>query len=526
MLNSILSGHTDREPKRETKIMLSRTLCLIVAGMACAVASASPIEQAATMPVPVRQALKAAIEADHDDALARLRQWIALPSINAEKLNREEGAKLVQQMLLDAGFDSARIIPTDGAPGVFAELNAGAPTTLAVYFMYDVKQFIAQEWSKPPLEGQLVEREDGKTVMIARGAINQKGPESTFLTALRAFQATGTPLPVNLVLVAEGEEETGSEHFGQITGDPEVAKALAKSIGVILPVAWQGDDGTVDVFLGAKGVAEVQLVADGARSGRGPGMEIHSMNAARVENPAWRLIKALDTLVADDGYTPTIDGWLDDVKPLSTEQLALIDEGIRPDAEKALKKNLKVRDWIAGEDFRTSLARLASQPTVNIQGLVSGYTGPGGKTSMPSRAEAKIDFRLVPDMRADQAVSKLRAHLDRRGFDDIEIVPGGIYGPTETPRDAAVVTALMMALDGAGLPNTLSPRLAGSWPGYRFTDPPVSLPAVFVGIGQGGQAHAPDEWYLIDAKDPKLAGIDRQALFYAEFLYALANTKP
>lgn len=501
--------------------MLSRALFL-VASLAAGLASpAAATQTAPLMPAGTRAILEQAIEADHGQALARLREWIALPSINAEKLNRQEGAELMQRMLLDAGFDSARIIPTDGAPGVFARLDAGAPTTLAVYFMYDVKQFEAHEWSQPPLEGRLVER-DGKTVLIGRGAINQKGPEATFLTAIRAFKTTGTPLPVNIVLVAEGEEETGSENFGQITGEPEVAQALAQAVGVILPVAWQGDDGGVEIFLGAKGVAEIQLVADGARSGRGPGMEIHSMNAARVENPAWRLVKALDTLVADDGYTPAIDGWMDDVRPLTDEQVALIGDGMGPGAEAALKKQLKVQGWIAGEDFRTSLVRLASQPTVNIQGLVAGYTGPGGKTSMPSRAEAKIDFRLVPDMRADEVVAKLRAHLDKRGFTDIEIVTGGIYGPTETPRDAAIVQALVSALSDADVPHKLTPRLAGSWPGYRFTDPPMSLPAVFVGLGQGGQQHAPDEWYLIEAEDPKLAGIDRQALFYAEFLYALA----
>ena len=504
--------------------MLSKTFLLLAAGMATALAGAATArENAPLMPADTRTALAQAIEADHDAALARLREWIALPSINAEKLNREEGAALMQHMLLDAGFDSARIIPTDGAPGVFARLDAGAPTTLAVYFMYDVKQFEAHEWSQPPLEGKLVQRE-GKTVLIGRGAINQKGPEATFLTAIRAFKATGTPLPVNIVLVAEGEEETGSEHFGQITSEPEVAKALSEAVGVILPVAWQGNDGGVEIFLGAKGVAEIQLVADGAVSGRGPGMEIHSSMGASVENPAWRLVKALDTLVADDGYTPAIEGWMDDVRPLTDEQVALIKAGIRPGAEAAAKEELKVQGWIAGEDYASSLVRLASQPTVTIQGLVGGYTGPGGKTSIPSRAEAKLDFRLVPDMRADEVVPKLRAHLDKHGFTDIQIVEGGIYGPTETPRDAAVVQALVTALTEADLPHTLTPRLAGSWPGYRFTDPPVSLPAVFVGIGQGGQAHAPDEWYLIESDDPKLAGIDRQALFFAEFMYALAKT--
>lgn len=504
--------------------MLSRTFLLLGASLATALTGAAAAQdEAPLVPAATRAALAGAIEADHDQALARLREWIALPTINAEKLNRQEGAELMQRMLLEAGFDSARIIPTDGAPGVFARLDAGAPTTLAVYFMYDVKQFEAHEWSQPPLEGRLVERE-GKTVLIGRGAINQKGPEAALLTAVRAFKATGTPLPVNLVLVAEGEEETGSENFGQITSEPEVAKALADAVGVILPVAWQGNDGGVEIYLGAKGVAEIQLVADGAKSGRGPGMEIHSSLGAVVENPAWRLVKALDTLVEDDGYTPAIDGWMEHVRPLSKEQVALIEAGIRPGAEEAVKKELKVTEWIAGEDFLTSRKRLASQPTVNLQGLVGGYIGPGGKTSIPSRAEAKIDFRLVPDMRADEVVPKLRAHLDKRGFSDIQIVTGGIYGPTETPQDAAVVQALITSLESAGLPHTLTPRLAGSWPGYRFTDPPVSLPAVFVGIGQGGQAHAPDEWYLVESDDPKLAGMDRQALFFAEFLYALAKT--
>lgn len=164
---------------------LSKTLLSLGLGLACvpffatAAGAAPPV-----MPAETRATLSKAIAADHDEALSRLREWIALPSINAEKLNRQEGAELMQRMLLDAGFDTARIIPTDGAPGVFGRLDAGASTTLAVYFMYDVKQFEAHEWSQPPLEGRLVERE-GKTVLIGRGAINQKGPEATLLTAIR-----------------------------------------------------------------------------------------------------------------------------------------------------------------------------------------------------------------------------------------------------------------------------------------------------------------------------------------------------
>ncbi len=121
---------------------------------------------------------------------------------------------------------------------------------------------------------------------------------------------------------------------------------------------------------------------------------------ARVDSPAWHLVKALDTLVADDGFTPTVDGWFENVRPLTPREKELLAASL-PKDEEAVKKVLGVRHWIKDEDFLTSTYRLASQPTVNIQGLVSGYTGPGGKTVLPGRAEAKLDFRLVPDMTKD-----------------------------------------------------------------------------------------------------------------------------
>src|ERR1700736_5385464 len=115
----------------------------------------------------------------------------------------------------DAGFQQATVIQTDGKPGVFATLDAGAPTTVGLYFMYDVKQFDPKEWTSPPLEGRLVDKPGLGKVMVGRGAVNQKGPQSAFLAALHAYKAAGRKPPVNLVLVAEGEEEIGSPHFAQ-----------------------------------------------------------------------------------------------------------------------------------------------------------------------------------------------------------------------------------------------------------------------------------------------------------------------
>src|SRR5205085_4277792 len=124
---------------------------------------------------PNRPQLAAAVKAAHAANLKQLQDWIAHPTIAAEKVNVDGGAEYFRKLALDAGFQQAKIIQTDGVPGVFATLDAGAPTTLGLYFMYDVKQYAPSEWSSPPLEGRLVDRPEGKAI-IGRGAVNQKGP--------------------------------------------------------------------------------------------------------------------------------------------------------------------------------------------------------------------------------------------------------------------------------------------------------------------------------------------------------------
>src|SRR5438067_12077590 len=130
------------------------------------------------------------------------------------------------QMLKEAGYDSATIIPNDGQPGIFATLDAGAKRTVGLYFMYDVKQVDPAEWSSPPWAAALVDKPGLGKVIMGRGAVNTKGPQASFLAALHAFRGAGRKPPVNLVLVAEGEEEIGSPHFPQIVHRPEVLAAL------------------------------------------------------------------------------------------------------------------------------------------------------------------------------------------------------------------------------------------------------------------------------------------------------------
>jgi acetylornithine deacetylase/succinyl-diaminopimelate desuccinylase-like protein len=469
-----------------------------------------------------RDKVVAAIKADRNGSIERLREWIALPTIANMGMNTPKGAEYMRQLALDAGFQKARIVETGGVPGVFATLDAGAKTTLAIYFMYDVKHYDPAEWSSPPLEGRIVERAGEGTALVGRGAVNQKGPEMAFLTALRAFRQAGVELPVNLVLVAEGEEEIGSTNFSKMLADPEVSAALRRSVGVMMPAASQSRDGLVSLHLGAKGVIEVQLISSGDKSQKGPAKDIHSSLMASVDSPAWHLVKALDTLVADDGFTPAIDGWFENVRPLTPREKELIAASL-PEDEAAFKKSLGVRRWINDEDFLTSSYRLASQPTVNIQGLVSGYMGPGGKTVLPGRAEAKLDLRLVPNMTRDEAMAKLKTHLEKRGFGDIEVIVSGGYSPTESPEDNVIVQAGMATLQMAGMPYSVHPRRAGSWPGVNFTGPPLEMAAGHFGVGRGGGAHAPDEWLLIDSSDPKVAGYEQQAVMFAEYLYEVAR---
>jgi acetylornithine deacetylase/succinyl-diaminopimelate desuccinylase-like protein len=472
---------------------------------------------------PDRASVESTVKAQHGATIKALQDWIALPTIAAENLNAEKGAEYMRQLALDAGFQQATIIPTDGVPGVFATLDAGAATTLGIYFMYDVKQFDPAEWNSPPLEGLLVEREGEGVAMVGRGVVNQKGPQMAFLAAIKAIQASGRKLPVNLVLVAEGEEEVASTHFDQVVAVPEVRAALAQSIGVFIPTAAQSRDGSANITLGAKGAVEFQLVVGGETSGKYPKTDIHSSNHARIENPAWRLVKALDTLVADDGHTPAIDGWFENVRPLTARQKQLIAESAAVNPEAQEKTLLGVGQWIDDEPYITSLERFYSQPTVNIQGLVSGYTGPGGKTVLPGRAEAKLEFRLVPAMSKDEAVSKLKAHLAKRGFDDVEVTISGGYGPNETEEDSLLVQAQKRLFDEIGIPYSIRPRNAGSWPGVIFNGPPLNLPATQFGLGRGGGAHAPNEWFLIESSNSKVYGLDQSTMTYVDYLYVIAD---
>jgi acetylornithine deacetylase/succinyl-diaminopimelate desuccinylase-like protein len=467
----------------------------------------------------------AQIEKQHDEAVQRLQEWMKQPSIAAENRGVNEGCELTMRFLRDAGFGQVTKIPTDGQPGIFATLDAGAPKTLGLYFMYDVKQVDPSEWSSPPWAAALVNKPELGTVVMGRGAVNQKGPEASFIAALHAIRASGRKLPVNLVLVAEGEEEIGSPHFPQIVRRPEVLAALKPCVGIFMPSAEQDLDGKVTMTLGAKGVVELELVSSGERWGRGPRKDIHSSNKARLDSPAWHLVEALVTLVSPDGNDPVIEGFADKARPVSPAEKAMIATAAQRLDEATAMKQMGVEHWVHDVSWEQALELLMSRPTVNIEGLVGGYTGPGGKTILPHRAVAKIDMRLVPDMQATEALAALKAHLAKHGFADIEVNMTGGYNPNSTPADAALIRAQVAVYKQKGIDPILLPRSAGSWPGYVFTDEPLRLAAGHFGMGHGNGAHAPDEYYVIESKNESVQGMDGAVRSFVEYLYAMAATK-
>jgi acetylornithine deacetylase/succinyl-diaminopimelate desuccinylase-like protein len=494
-----------------------------IKGAALAGAATLTVKQRAWPAADDFDPIRKEITKRHDEALQRLQDWIRQPSIAAENNGVNEGCELTMRMLKDAGFSAATKVPTDGQPGIFATLDAGAKRTVGLYFMYDVKQVDPAEWSSPPWAAALVDKPELGQVIMGRGAVNQKGPEASMLAALHAIRGAGRKIPVNLVLVAEGEEEIGSPHFPQIVRKPEVQSALSRCSGIFMPSAAQGLDGVVTVSLGAKGVVECELISSGEKWGRGPRKDIHSSNKARLDSPAWHLVQALTTLVSADGNDPVIDGFADKALPISPEQKKMIAEAARRMDEAQAKKSMGVEHWVNDVNWVEGLERLISRPTVNIEGLVGGYTGPGGKTILPHKATAKLDLRLVPNMTAVEAGAALKAHLAKRGFGDIEVNITGGYDPNSTPADAALIKAQVAVYKRSGIDPVLWPRNAGSWPGFVFTGAPLKLPAGHFGLGHGSGAHAPDEYYIIESTNPKVQGMDGAVLSFAQYLYELAG---
>jgi acetylornithine deacetylase/succinyl-diaminopimelate desuccinylase-like protein len=234
-------------------------------------------------------------------------------------------------------------------------------------------------------------------------------------------------------------------------------------------------------------------------------------------------VQALSTLTSPDGNTILVPGYYDGVRPPTPDEQRLINGMVHTWDDTLQQKILGVARWIGGATGRDAILRYLYEPTLNIDGIWGGYTGPGVKTILPHVATAKVDSRLPVGLPPDSALARIRRHLDAEGFGDIEIRTLSAYPAAQTELDSELVRAAIGVFNKWGATPTVSPRLAGSAPFYQFTER-LGLPLVFAGLGHGSGAHAPNEYMLVHPKPgSRIAGLPGIEKAYVDLLFALAG---
>lgn len=461
------------------------------------------------------------IEAHKQEHIAKVQEFLRQPSISAESVGIRECAELLASYYRALGCQEVTLIETDGHPGVWACYDAGAPKSFVNYCMYDVQPVVGETWETPPFEAALVRQDPFPLVVRARGAINSKGPYRMWLNALEAIIAVEGRLPINIFFTAEGEEELGSPHLSQIVN--RYTERMKGASALFDCGANQDAEGSLELALGNKGIVYFELECSGAKWGRGPkAFDIHSSYKAVVDSPAWRLTQALSSMVTPDGNRVLIEGWYDKVAPPTSEDVELLDALAKEWSDAPWKQMLQVDRWVNDETDRKLLHRYMFTTSLGVDGIWGGYTGPGTKTVLPHKVTVKLDARLVPNQEAEDIIPLVRRHLDKHGFTDIESRQLGGYPPSKTSVKEPAVQAVLEVYRRWGVKTTVWPLIAGSGPMHLYTRPPLSLPALFTGLGHGGRYHSPDEYLVIEG-DGKVAGLVEAEKSYVDIVYAFAE---
>ncbi|MBI2956355.1 MAG: M20/M25/M40 family metallo-hydrolase [Acidobacteria bacterium] len=482
------------------------------AGFAADVLESSPVKK-----------IHAYIDEHLGEHVAKIQEFLRQPSVSSWNMGVRECAEMLVGYFKQLGCKEANVVPTEGHPGVWAWYDAGAKKTISRYFMYDTQPFNEEEWSSPPLAANVVPLEPFPKVIIARGAINSKGPLRAFLNALEAIIAVEGRLPVNIMFTCEGEEEQGSPHFHQVL-HPYIDR-LKTCQAHLNPGPAQNRDGQVGMALGNKGIVYVELEASGKRWGRGPQrMPIHSSRKAIMDSPVWRLIEALHSMYDPRTNRILIGGYYDAIVPPSEEEEMLVATLIAKFKDRVFASEREnARVWQQNWSDEEAIRRLVFDTTLNIDGIWGGYTGPGVATILPHKAACKIDSRLVPNQAIKEQEALIRGHLDRHGFSDIEMRSlGGGDEWSRTSVKASAVQAVLSVYKKYGIEPAIWPRSAGSSPEAQYTRPPLNLPAVSGGLGHGGRAHAIDEYFVIEGNE-KVAGLAECEKSMVDILYAYAH---
>jgi acetylornithine deacetylase/succinyl-diaminopimelate desuccinylase-like protein len=438
------------------------------------------------------------IEQNKEQYIRWLQELCRQPSVAAQNRGMQETAGMVQDYIKDIG-GIARSIATSGYPVIYGYFDSGKKRTLSFYNHYDVQpEDPINLWESDPFGAEI---RDGK--MYARGVADNKGNLMARLAAVHAYQQVRGDLPINIKFIVEGEEEIGSVHLEEFVHNH---KDLLQADGCVWEFGYKNADGRLQVSLGVKGMCYVELVCTGANT------DMHSANAAIIENPAWRLIWALSTLKTPDEKVQ-IKGFYDKVAALSDRDKMALEKMIYNEQD-TLKK-LELDSFLLNLHGAALKEKLIFQPTCTVCGFVSGYTGEGAKTVLPAEARVKLDFRLVPNQDPEEIFQLLRKHLDEHGFADIEMQSFTKEHAARTPLENPLAESIVSTAKNVyGTEPTIMPMSPGTGPMYILCQS-LGIPSVSVGVGNfASNNHAPNE--NIDVDD-YIQGIKHIAAIIEDF---------
>ena len=406
------------------------------------------------------------IDAHKDEYIDLLKKYVAQPSVSAQNWGMREMAEMVCGTVTELG-GNGRLIETDGNPFVYGMIDNGAERTLTLYNHYDVVPPEPYElWNTPPFEPTIIGNR-----MYGRGTSDNKVSLLSRYIAVDAYQKVIGKLPINIKFLAEGEEEIGSPHLMDFIRDH---REEIQSDGII----WEGGskivDGPLIVHMGVKGVSTFELQCNHPKDG---------------ESPVWRLIWALNSMKdADDNII--IDHFSDSIVEPTEYEMEYV-RNINYDEEATRERN-GIKQFVRGLTGEALKEKLYNEPSMNIQGLYFDETDE--VTGMPKNAAVKIDIRTVPDQDPDEIIKQIRAHLDARGFSDIEIIEGHNTLAYRGKPDSILAKAVIKNVEAAyGMPPDVYLMTPGSC-GMARVVKATGIPIVHYGcMDEASRAHAPNE---------------------------------
>lgn len=393
-------------------------------------------------------------------------------------------AAYVSDLARAAGW-SAEVVDVDElAPVVLLERPAppGAPTLL-LYSHYDViSPEPVAEWTYPPFAAALV---DGR--IIGRGTTDAKANVLSLIKGVETLVAVRGSAPCGAKLILDGEEERGSANL------PTFVDKWRDRLAADAALSFDGGidaSGVPKIGLGTSGMLYVELEVHGAKK------ELHSAGARLYLNPAWRLTWALASIKGPDEQV-LLDGFYDPIVPPTDEDEALM--AAMPWNDERQLSEAGLPSFLTGVRGLDAVRRVLFQPGLAICGLTSGFAGDGPKAVIPTRASAKLEFRIVPNQTPEGVLEQLRSHLDGHGFADVEVRTLATVETAKTSPEAAIVGATLQAARELYGPPMLKPTeefagRQGAWLGTR-----LGIPGVQTGVGPPGhRGHATDEFVTVE----------------------------